>query len=185
MAPSKKQTKSVYLIGFSGSGKSTISPKLAKALGVTFYDSDAMIEKQAGMTVSEIFSKVGERKFRKIEQVVIAKIVAARGIKVVSLGGGSLLTPANRKIVLADGLLIYLSCSVREIYRRLMADNSRPLLNGQHESRESRNERIKSLLSRRVIHYQLADLSVSTTNRTIGEVLKKIKQSVKEKYGNN
>lgn len=178
LTASPRTGRAIYLTGFSGSGKSTIGPRLASKLQARFFDTDVILERQQRMKISSIFDKLGEHKFRELERAVIAKIAVAKGSKVVSLGGGALLSPVNRQAVRASGGLVYLSCSVREIYRRLTRDNKRPLLSDYALTRQDQLDRIKSLLATRVIHYQLADLKVSTTNRTVAEVVKIIRQTI-------
>jgi len=65
----------IFLVGFSGSGKSTIGPLLAKELNYEFYDTDSMIEEKAGMGITDIFVKGGELKFRKLEAAIIEEII--------------------------------------------------------------------------------------------------------------
>ena len=170
----------LFLIGFSGSGKSTIGPLLAKKLKVRFIETDSLMEKQTRITISELFAKKGERYFRRLESEIIRKLVSTRGHCVIALGGGVFANPANRKLISNAGTTIYLSCSVREIYRRLKNKTDRPLLKG---TRTEKLNQIKSLLDRRLVSYQLADIRISTSDWTPVQTTKIIFAKLKESYG--
>jgi len=143
--------KHIVLIGFSGSGKSTVGPLLAAGLRVSFVDVDQLIERQAGCTISEIFRRGGEKTFRRMEQETIESIL-------------------NRHRAFDKALVVYLSCSRREIYRRLRGKWDRPLLNVRPKTgqtmRQARLARIGCLLDRRLTNYRRADLIFSTTSRS-------------------
>jgi len=113
---------SVFLIGYRGSGKSTIGRRLADRLWQTFLDSDELIVKQAGMTIREIFEKEGEAGFRDRETLVV-KELSLLSEHVVGLGGGAVLREANRA-ALRDGnhRVIYLRCEPEELHRRILED---------------------------------------------------------------
>ncbi|MCP4685993.1 MAG: AAA family ATPase, partial [bacterium] len=119
----------VYLTGFSGSGKTTVGKLLAKSMKCRFIDVDLLVEERSGMSISEIFRLKGEGGFRTLEQKAIVDIRNnADHDLVVALGGGALQSPDIRKLVLGDGQTAYLSCSARELYRRLNPADDRPLL---------------------------------------------------------
>jgi len=160
----------VYLTGFSGCGKSYLAPLVARRLKLPFSDTDAMIERRKRMTIADLFASEGERLFRNLEADVIAELSASPGPKVVALGGGAMMSPANRRRIARSGIVVYLSCSVRELYRRLKDKTDRPLLNATPRSGETKRQAglrvIKDLIDKRQKMYQTADLKVSTTNRT-------------------
>lgn len=174
-----KLTTTVFLIGFSGSGKSTIGARLSEVLSVPFYDTDAMIERETGRTISALFLQKKEKGFRSIEYDVIASLLEKRRRpKVVALGGGAFVTNRNRKLISNHGFVIYLRCSAKELYRRLNRVSDRPLLNvnprpGQ-TARQARMERIRELLDRRRSTYRMADATVSTTNKSVPAVIEEI-----------
>lgn len=178
----QKLPRRIYLIGFSGSGKSTVGPILAKKLKARFVDTDSLIEKEAKRTIAEIFSKSGESLFRRLEARTIKRLLSVRGRWVISLGGGAFASPANRKVLAGSGPVIFLSCSAAELYRRIKDKTDRPLVGGL---RSEKLARIKSLLDRRLKSYQLADLRVSTTKRRPAETVRAIVKILKERYGNN
>ena len=83
----------VVLIGFRGTGKTTVGRILANRLGLPFYDTDALIEQRAGMPIPEIFRRAGEAHFRALEREVIASLRTAEGV--IATGGGAVCDPAN------------------------------------------------------------------------------------------
>jgi shikimate kinase len=103
---------------------------------------------------------------------------------VVALGGGAFVTARNRKLICEHGIVIYLQCAVRELYRRLSRVSDRPLLNvrpreGQ-TARQARMERAKHLLARRQATYRMADATVSTTNKSVSAVVEEILGKLEE-----
>jgi shikimate kinase len=125
-----KNTPGVYLIGFMGSGKTTIGKLLAERIGWEFADIDQDIETGERRSISEIFEAVGETEFRRIESEAIRKRV--RGIScgrptVIALGGGAAAQPANLDLITRHGLTIWLSCEFETVVRRVGEDAARPL----------------------------------------------------------
>ena len=123
-----RRVRNVYLCGFMGCGKTTVGRLLAKHWGWPFVDTDAVIEKQEGFSISELFSRFGEPRFREIEAGVVANVTAHIG-QIVALGGGALLDEASRERVVDSGRLIGLSVPANVLYERLRNEwASRPLL---------------------------------------------------------
>jgi shikimate kinase len=132
----------ISLVGLPGSGKSTVGRQLARRLGVPFIDSDHEIEQRIGCSIREFFEREGEDSFRTIEQQVIADLskpdtatadilATAAGTtqqKVLSTGGGAVLSQLNRDNLRASGHVIYLRSNPDEIFKRLRYDRNRPLL---------------------------------------------------------
>ncbi|MDE2143911.1 MAG: AAA family ATPase [Elusimicrobia bacterium] len=148
----------IYLSGFMGTGKSVVGKSLAKKMGRPFVDLDHLIEKKSGCTIAELFSRRGEMDFRRLEHQQLST-VAKRTNAVVSLGGGALLDRRNRDIVRRTGVLIRLTCSRRELIRRLRRTRAqRPLLAGG-----SLDTKVARLISERRHAYGGAELTVSTT----------------------
>ena len=105
MAVQKKRI--IYLTGFMGSGKSTIGPILANTLGYRFIDLDSYIEKLVSKTVSRIFAEQGEPAFRLLETEAVQSLTREQDM-IISLGGGTLATGENLRLVKEHGILIYL-----------------------------------------------------------------------------
>ena len=116
----------VCLVGLPGSGKTTIGRQLARRLGVSFVDSDHVIEERLGCSIREFFEREGEDRFRDIESEVIEDLTLTHD-GVLSSGGGSVLRPVNRQ-ALRRGRVFYLRSLPEELIRRLRHDTNRPLL---------------------------------------------------------
>jgi shikimate kinase len=120
--------KNIVLCGFMGSGKTTVGRLLAEALGMEFTDTDALIERRAGMSVGDIFSRFGEERFRELEAEEAQKL-ALQGGMVVSTGGGTVLNAGSAQALRAGGVIVCLDVPAEVVSRRLAGDTSRPLLN--------------------------------------------------------
>jgi shikimate kinase len=175
-----KKRRHIYLVGFSGSGKSTVGPILAQKLRRPCFDTDQVIEKQARYSVTELFQGMGEAAFRTLENKTIRRLAASRTPSVIALGGGALLKPANRTIVFNSGTVVYLRCSIAELVRRLARKTDRPLL---ASSRTNRRERLRLLINARRPQYERADLTVVTTNRTVAQTVKQIQIRLRRHHG--
>ena len=171
--------ENIFLIGFSGSGKSTIGPLLAKELNYEFYDTDSIIEKKTGKSISKIFEINGEVSFRKYELSAIEEIIKKKTInKVVALGAGAFNTDKNRDVILKSGLVIYLKCSAELILKRLADSHNRPLLNSI--DRSNRFEKIKQMLSTREPNYKKAHLIISTIGKDSKKMILSILKEIKD-----
>ena len=119
--------KNIVLYGFMGCGKTTVGKRLAVLGGRPFADMDEMIERQAGLTVNEIFERHGEREFRRRENAVCAMLGEKQGF-VIAAGGGALLDRRNRRALAENSVLVWLNIDEETAWRRLQGDSSRPLL---------------------------------------------------------
>ena len=134
-----KRTPGIFLVGFMGSGKSTVGEALAEELGWNFLDLDAEIERTEGTSIAEIFDSRGESEFRQIEAAALARCVRSVQIgrpQVVSLGGGALVNEANFDLVSKNGVTIWLDCPIETIERRVAAASHRPLARDPQRLRE-------------------------------------------------
>jgi shikimate kinase len=175
------------LVGFSGSGKSTLGVRLARRLKAKFYDTDTLIERQCGKTIPRIFREDGEAAFRRYERQVITQLVEqSRTRMVAALGGGAFQSRTVRRLVKKHGVTVYLSCSVKEIYRRMRDKSNRPLLQVSPGTGESHAQallkRIKQLLDRRRAVYELADIRVSTSDKSVRQTLQELQRKLKLYY---
>lgn len=121
----------VSLVGLPGGGKSTVGRQLARRIGATFLDSDAVIEERIGMPIRSFFEQFGEAAFRDKEEAVIDELTldaARHGRTVLATGGGALLRPVNRQHLRDRSTVVYLRSSPEELFRRLKHDTQRPLL---------------------------------------------------------
>lgn len=117
----------IILVGLMGAGKTTLGKQLARRLGRSFVDSDHEIEQRTGVPIPTIFEIEGEAGFRKRESQVLADLVKGRGL-VLATGGGAVLAPENRDCLHANGWVVYLNVSPRQLFERTRNDKNRPLL---------------------------------------------------------
>lgn len=156
------------LIGLPGSGKSTIGRRLAKALGVTMLDTDAVIEETTGRTIADIFANDGEQEFRRIEEEVVREALDSHD-GVLSLGGGAI-TTAGVRDALAGHTVIYLEISASEGIRRTGGNSTRPLLAGG-----DRAEKYRALMAQRVpIYRRVSTMRINTNRRNPGAVVRTV-----------
>lgn len=120
----------VYLVGMPGSGKSTVGPELARRLDVPFVELDQQIERVAGVSVSQIFERDGEARFRELEAAALVD-AASRDPSIVSCGGGVVLEPANRVTLRATGEVVFLSVPLDVLRSRIQPSTERPLIRAQ------------------------------------------------------
>jgi shikimate dehydrogenase len=119
--------ENIVLIGFMGSGKTTVGKMVAEKLGRAFVDTDEIIEDVAGMSVTEIFAGKGEAFFRETESAVCGKVSRLNGA-VISTGGGAVGNPANAAALKRNGKIFFLDTPLCEIKKRLATDDTRPLI---------------------------------------------------------
>ena len=165
----------IILIGMPASGKTTIGLALAEKLNnYTLIDTDSVIERTQGMSISKIFEKYSEDYFRKLEYDTI-KLVCSGTKKIISVGGGAFENPDNRITLLKFGKVFYLKSELDVLYYRISKDTSRPLLNNN-------NPRfvLESLLKKRENNYQKAHSIIDTYNLSEEEIVEYIIGSINE-----
>jgi shikimate kinase len=165
-----------YLTGFMASGKSTIGPILANALGWDFFDIDKEIENKEGMKITDIYRLKGEQYFRKVEHEMLRKLSKLNNT-IISLGGGTAVSDINFQIINSSGTMIYLKSSPEAAYKRLKFKRDRPALSfNENESPEAGEflDRLKSLLEQRKEFYERADYTIDTDSIPVGKTVDKI-----------
>jgi shikimate kinase len=160
------EKENIILVGFMGTGKSTVGKRLAKILGWSFLDTDVEIEELTGLTISEIFRRHGETRFRSEEELLVKRLKEKRKF-VIATGGGTVLNPLNWEELSQDGLMIALYAPLDEIYDRIGYRNDRPLLKGDRQE-------IEELWLKRQPIYNKADYIIDTTDKDIDEVVMEI-----------
>ncbi|TQV64312.1 MAG: shikimate kinase AroK [Halothiobacillaceae bacterium] len=159
----------IILIGPMGAGKSTSGRLLARTLGLTFIDSDKVIEERTGATIPLIFELEGEAGFRAREQAVIDDLTQGSGI-VLATGGGAILAPENREAMRSRGKVVYLHASVDHQMERTAHDRNRPLL-----QTPDRRGKLKELMGiREPLYRQTAQLVVETDGLSPKTVVQRI-----------
>ncbi len=154
----------VVLVGFMGAGKTVVGKTVARMTGSSFVDLDALIEVDAGMSVSEIFRTVGESGFREIERRLVREAVSVPG-RVIATGGGAFMDPDNRSLLKKYAPVVHLDVAPETVIRRLGKDDRRPLLRG-----EDREEKVRDLMALRGTVYEEADITISTDRKNVAEI---------------
>ena len=170
----------ITLIGYRGTGKSTVARLVAERLGWQWVDGDARVEELAGRTIREIFQTEGQTGFRDRETAVIRELTA-RDRLVIAAGGGAILRPENRQAIKSSGMAVWLLASPEMIVPRLAADPNtaarRPALTTAGGAEE-----IRQLLEQRAPLYRLcADLIVETDQCSPEQVADQIVRAVQDK----
>ena len=154
----------VVLIGFMGSGKSSVGRELARRFDAPFVDVDERIESAAGSPIRDLFAREGEPAFREREKAALRDALSAKGC-VIATGGGAFSDEENRALLRSYAPVVYLEAAVGTLLERLAGDLGRPLLRGGN-----REEVVRELLSRRIPGYRTADVTVRTDGRTVEDV---------------
>lgn len=158
----------VVLIGPPGAGKTTVGTALATRLGVSFTDTDAVVEAAAGKPVGDIFVTDGEPEFRRLERDAVAAALHARD-GVIGLGGGAVMDEQTRAR-LAGHRVVYLETGFTELAKRVGLDRARPLLIGTNPRAQ-----LKALLEQRLpVYDSLAWLTVGTDGRDPDDIAAEI-----------
>ena len=163
----------IVLIGYRGSGKTTVGKLLAARLDWTLVDTDTLVEADAGVSIAEIFATEGEAAFRQRENGVIRR-VARGGRQVISVGGGAIVCEENVRRLRACGTVIWLVGRPEVLWERIRADRqtaaTRPNLTGTGGLEEVR----RVLAARHAAYESAADFSVETDHHVPADVADRI-----------
>lgn len=163
-----RNIQNIALIGFMGTGKSTVGRLIAEQLRFDFLDTDMLIEQRSGKKITEIFAQNGEPAFRELEAQLVAEL-AARNHTIISTGGGLPANPANLASLKAHSLVICLWATPERIYERVRDQSHRPLLNDPDPL-----GKIRSLLAAREKFYKQADVLINSDLRSAREVAQQV-----------
>ena len=164
-----KRTPGLYLVGFMGTGKTTVGRAVASELGWCFRDTDEEIERAAAKSIRDIFLHEGEAHFRELETREIRKqvrLVEAGNPCVLALGGGAFVQPINYDLLQHNGVTIWLDCGFDRICERVNGDSSRPLA-------ADRENLLRLYESRRPL-YARADFRICVEDRPASEIARDI-----------
>ena len=159
--------KNLVLLGFMGSGKSTIGSILANKLNLDFIDVDYQLEKEEGISISKIFSTKGESYFRKLEEKITTNILASKN-QVVSLGGGGFINKNIRYLVLKSNISFWLNWKNITLINRISKNNKRPL------AFKHSKEELRDIILERSKIYNKANYKINCQNLNKNEIVDRI-----------
>jgi len=157
----------ITLVGFMGSGKSTVAKKLSERLGVDWVDIDREVEREVGIPIPDIFKRFGEDFFRRKEREKLKEILSREEDLVISTGGGLPAYRDSMKLINNRSFSVYLECPFDVLWKRISGDGNRPLV-------KLGFERVKELFERRLPYYEMARLKVRTDNISPDETVDRI-----------
>ena len=165
-----KNEKNLVLIGFMGSGKTSVGLKLSYKLKMPVEDTDKLIERREGKSIRQIFEEEGEEIFRKKETELLGELADRQGRVIYSVGGGTPVREENRKLLRQLGTVVYLQISPETVYERLKGDTTRPLLQCENPL-----EKIRELMeSRKEAYESCADIIIAVDLLDMEEILEQI-----------
>ena len=168
-----KHPKNIFLVGPMGAGKSAVGRHLARALHLTFVDSDDEVESRTGVDIAFIFEKEGEEGFRKREAAAIDDLTRLDGV-VLATGGGAVMNADTRSNLGGRGFVVYLYTTVDQQVVRTKKGRERPLL----ENGDPRGTLEELLQKRDPLYREIADLVVETDGRKVHSVASEIIEQI-------
>ena len=169
-----KRPRNLILIGFMGTGKTSVGMRVAKSLGLRFVDTDRLIVRKAGKPIPKIFEESGEEAFRELETQILKKC-AAGADQVISTGGGIVTLERNREILREAGYVIWLKASPETIYERVKRNRNRPLLQTPDPQKTIR----EMLAARNALYETACDLRITTDDLTMEETCYGVTESAR------
>lgn len=171
-------TKHIYLVGYRGSGKSTVARLLAAKTELDWIDTDDVIEAESGCSIAEIFSHDGEPAFRELETKAIQRLCAEHA-RVIALGGGAVLSKENRRLMRESGRVVWLDAAADVLIARISDDATsrtrRPSLTDQPMDDEVR----QLIANREPLYRDASDFRIDTTSLTTDAVVNLISEWLK------
>ena len=178
-----KSKGNIYLIGFSGTGKSLSGVKAAELLRLPFVDMDDLIEYRKGKPISQIFEDDGEEKFRDIETSLLREL-SEKTSRVVSTGGGVPVRIGNREVMHSSGMIILLTATPKTIHQRLTARENRSRILRPLLGDDAPELRVAKLLNERADAYSCADRIIDTEGLSHNQVAEAIRDAWIESQAN-
>ena len=160
--------QNIVLVGFMGTGKTSVGQKLAARLQMPMIDTDDIIAEDSGMDIPDIFARYGEAYFRDLESAAVCKVANLEG-HVISTGGGVVLRESNLDMLKRNGVVFCLTATPKEIWRRVGSETHRPLLQAPNPL-----GKIEQMLIERRPFYARADHQIPTTGLSLTAVTDKI-----------
>ncbi len=166
------KANNIVLVGFMGTGKTTVGKALAAKLNWTYVDTDELIEQKTRLSIPTIFQQHGEPYFRDVESEVIKETILKLH-QIISTGGGIVIREQNIKTIKSNGIMVCLTTTPEKIFERIKSDTNRPLLQV-----ENPKQRIQDLLKVREPYYAKADITIITTHLSPEEIANQIIQII-------
>ena len=160
----------ILLVGFMGSGKTSVSRRLSAITGLSLIDVDYRIEAIQHRKIPRIFAEEGEEGFRRIETETLAGL-KYEGRSIISCGGGIVCNPANRPILESLGTVIFLDVPLEEAIGRISNPTPRPLLSGERPVEEIYAERMPW-------YREVADITIKSSGKTVYQVANQCKKAL-------
>ena len=168
----QEKGNNIVLIGFMGTGKTSLGKAAARKLKIPFLDTDDLIVEKEGMTINEIFATKGEAYFRSLETQIIKELQELEGGHVIAAGGGLPLREENRPLLKKLGQVIYIRTSPQILAKRLESDTKRPVLK---QGEGTILEKVKRILGEREPKYvDAADIIIENDGRSFFNTAKKL-----------
>ena len=167
---SRKKGANIVLVGFMGTGKTSVGRRLSSQLRMRYVDTDDIVEWDSGRRISDIFAEDGEPAFRALESEAVRKVSKLHN-HVISTGGGVVLEAANMTALKRNGVVFCLTATAEEIYRRVGHQTHRPLLDAPDPL-----AKVQAMLAERQPYYAEADHMISTTGRSFSDIITHIKR---------
>lgn len=165
---SNRNILNLALIGFMGTGKTTVGRLVADILNFGFVDTDEQIQNKTGRTIADIFARDGEAKFRALEHDTVLELSILKHT-VISTGGGLPTNPENLAQLKSYALVVCLWSSPEKIWERVRHQTHRPLLHDPDPQ-----QKIRDLLAAREPYYKQADVLINTDIRAVREVAQQV-----------
>ena len=161
-------TRPVFFVGFMGAGKTTLTRRLARSLGLASADIDRSIERDAGLSIKELFAQVGEERFRELEAQKLEQFAAGVPL-LISCGGGLVEGERSRQIIAESGLCVHMFVSPDESASRISNHDTRPFFETMDSVREVNSRRAP-------IYEEIADATIDTTGKLPHEVAGEVRK---------
>ena len=173
------RTRHVALLGLRGAGKSTVGPRLAERLGRPFVELDARVEAATGLELSAMFQLHGEDYYRKAERTALEQLLGEPEACVVAVGGGLVAEPASFALLRSRTLTVWLRAEPKEHWQRVLEQgDTRPMADNEKAFAD-----LRRILATREPFYRMADLTVDTSARAVGDVVDELAARLRDATG--
>lgn len=167
------QAENILLVGYRGTGKSTLGKRLAEVLHMTFLDMDRIIVEEGGRSISKMVQEQGWPYFRRQESLLLQRLSFLKG-RVIATGGGIILAPENRLLLSKMGMVVWLRADIAVIVARLQGDHESAVQRPAFSDRDLWEETDLILRERAPFYENVSDFSLDTSTLTIGESVDEI-----------